>query len=206
MRHDPAAFWDRMARRYAAMNLADPEAHAATLARVRARLAPGDHVLEIGCGTGATAILLAPAVARYTATDIAPKMIGIAQARPEVQALPQLTFRVADAGDMAGAPFDGVLAFNLLHLVPDLPAGLAAIRAALRPGGLLLSKTPCLAELSALLRLVVPPLRLVGLAPRVAWLSRAGLQAQIAAVGFEILETGDYPARRAQHFIVARRS
>lgn len=205
MGRDAAAFWDRMARRYAAMNLADPAAYEATLARVRAYLSPGDRVLEIGCGTGGTAVRLAPAVTSYTATDIAPKMIAFARERPEPRGMPHLAFRIGAAGDTAGAPFDAVLAFKLLHLLPDLPRRLAAIRAALRPGGLLLSKTPCLGELSPLLRLILPPLGLIGLAPRVAWLTREALETQIAAAGFAILETGDYPARRAQRFVVARR-
>jgi SAM-dependent methyltransferase len=130
---DPAAFWNRMARRYARMQLADPEAYEATLARVLARLSPADHVLEIGCGTGQTAIRLAPAVARYTATDLSPAMIGIARDRPEGRALAHLDFAVADPEGAPRGPFDAVLAFNLLHLLPDLPAGLAAIRTRLRP-------------------------------------------------------------------------
>jgi SAM-dependent methyltransferase len=202
---DPAAFWNRMARRYARMQLADPEAYEATLARVLARLSPADHVLEIGCGTGQTAIRLAPAVARYTATDLSPAMIGIARDRPEGRALAHLDFAVADPEGAPRGPFDAVLAFNLLHLLPDLPAGLAAIRTRLRPGAVLLSKTPCLAELSPLLRLALPPLQLMGLAPRFAWLRRSALEAAIAGAGFEILESADYPARRAQRYIAARR-
>lgn len=202
---DPAALWDRMAHRYARMNLADPAAYEATLARVLARLSPSDHVLEIGCGTGLTAIRLAPAVAAYTATDLSPAMIGIARDRPEGRAIAHLDFAVADAGSAPGGPFDAVLAFNLLHLLLDLPAGLAAIRARLRPGGMLLSKTPCLAELSPLLRLALPPLQLLGLAPRLAWLRRSALEEAVSAAGFEILESADYPVRRAQRYIAARR-
>jgi SAM-dependent methyltransferase len=205
MGHDAAAFWDRMARRYARMNLADPAAYEGTLARVLARLARTDRVLEIGCGTGQTAIRLAPSVAAYTAVDISTQMIAIARDRPEGRALPQLDFAVADLGGAPPGPFDAVLAFNLLHLLPDLPTGLAAIRDRMRPGGWLLSKTPCLAELSPLLRLAVPPLQLLGLAPRLTWLRREALEAAIAAAGFEVLETADLPARRAQRYVAARR-
>ena len=98
-----------------------------------------------------------------------------------------------------------MLAFNLLHLLPDLPAGLATIRETLRPGGVFLSKTPCLAELTPLLRLVVPVMQLIGRAPRLTWLRRAVLERQIAEAGFELLEAEDLPARRAQRFIAARR-
>lgn len=206
MARGAAAFWDRMARRYAAMPLADPAAFEATLARIIARLAPADRVLEVGCGTGGATVRLAPAVAAYLATDLSPKMLDHARARPEAASLPQLEFRVAEATD-PGDPqtFDAVVALNLLHLLPDLDAGLAGLRDRLRPGGLLLSKTPCLAELSPLIRLAVPALRLVGLAPRVAFLRRAELEARISAAGFEILEAEDLPARRAQRYVAARR-
>ena len=192
-----------MAPRYARMAIADPAAHAETLTRVRARLTPADRVLEIGCGTGAAALELAPAVARYTATDLAPGMIAIARDRPGAPA--HLTFDVAGIEAAQTGPFDAILAFNLLHLLPDLPAALAGIHAGLRPGGQFLSKTPCLADLGPWLRLVVPLLQAVGLAPRLSWLTRAGLERAIAAAGFEVLETADLPARRAQRYVAARR-
>ncbi|NBC96556.1 MAG: methyltransferase domain-containing protein [Deinococcus-Thermus bacterium] len=202
-----SAFWDRLAPRYARLNLADPDAYAATLDRARAHLAPGDRVLEIGCGTGTTAIALAPAVARYEATDYSAAMIGIAEGRAEAAGLPGLSFRVAahdDPGTADDTPHDAILALNLLHLLPDLPGALAGLRARLAPGGRLISKTPCLADLSPVLRVVVPALRLVGKAPRVAWLTAAELERQIAAAGFDVIETADQPARRAQRLVIAR--
>ena len=77
--------------------------------------------------------------------------------------------RIADpagAGDAAGgAVHDTVLAFHLLHLLPDLDTALPAILAALKPGGRFISKTPCLREMHpAVPRLLVPLLRAVGLA------------------------------------------
>jgi len=215
-----AAFWDRWADRYAAQSLAHPDAYAATLERVRAHLSPEARVLEVGCGTGSTAVALAGGVASYLATDLSPRMIAIARARPEAAGLPQLCFRVAEAGRIAapgddpgnggtdppGGPVDAVLAFSLLHLVDDLPGTLARLRAGLAPGGLLISKTVCLADLGRWLRALVPAMRLVGLAPPgVAFLGRAQLERAIAEAGFEIVETGDYPAARAARFVVARK-
>ena len=54
------AFWDRIAPKYAADPIADPAAHEATLERTRRLLGPGHRVVEIGCGTGSTALALAP--------------------------------------------------------------------------------------------------------------------------------------------------
>lgn len=200
-----AAFWDRMADRYAARPVDYPEAYQATLDRVRAHLSAQARVLEVGCGTGSTALALAGGVASYVATDLSPRMIEIARAKPETATLPQLEFHVADAGSAGGDGVDAVLAFSLLHLVEDLPATLAGLRDRLVPGGLLISKTVCLADLGLWLRVVVPAMRLAGMAPRVTFLTRAALERQIARAGFEIIEAGDYPKARAARLVVARR-
>jgi hypothetical protein len=56
------------------------------------------------------------------------------------------------------------------------------------------------------IRLLVPVMRLAGLAPPVKFVSAEGLETAIATAGFRIVETGDYPARRAQRLVVAERS
>lgn len=202
-----AAFWDRIADRYAARSLGDEAAYAATLERARAHLRPADTALEIGCGTGRTAIALAPSVASYHATDLSPRMIEIARSRPEGAAAANLSFSVAEATEAPGAGYNAVLAFNLLHLLDDLPAGLREIAAHLRPGGRLISKTPCLRDLSLPVRLpvglLVRPMRLAGLAPALRFLGARELERSIAEAGFRIVETGDFPARRAQRLVVA---
>ena len=47
------AFWDRIAERYAAQPVRNPQAYEHTLERVRAYLKPSDRALELGCGCGA---------------------------------------------------------------------------------------------------------------------------------------------------------
>jgi len=65
-----AAFWDRVARKYAADPIADMAGYEATLRRVQTLLTDDQDVLEIGCGTGTTALRLAPSVRRMLATDV----------------------------------------------------------------------------------------------------------------------------------------
>ncbi|MEM1430612.1 MAG: class I SAM-dependent methyltransferase [Pseudomonadota bacterium] len=201
---DHATFWNKIADRYAARPVDFPDAYAATLDRVRHHLRDSDTVLELGAGTGSTAIALAPHVASYTATDISARMLEIARGKPEAAALSTLSFLQADGHSAPEGPFDAVLAFNLLHLVPDLPATLAEIHHRLPTGGLLIAKTPCLANLGLWLRVLIPVLRLFGRVPPVRFLSRDATAREIEAAGFEILERADYPASRAAHFIVAR--
>jgi len=117
-----ARFWDRIAVKYAADPIADMAGYELTLRRVQNLLSTDKAVLEIGCGTGTTALRLAPFTRRLLATDLSAGMIAIAHEKLAAQPVPQLSFAVADAdAPVAGAgEYDLVLAFNLLHLVADL--------------------------------------------------------------------------------------
>lgn len=205
-----ARFWDRIARKYAADPIADPAGYETTLRRVAALLSPDDSVLEIGCGTGTTALRLAPGTRSLVATDVSAGMIAIARERLAARPVPGLRFEVADAeaAPPAGACHDAVLAFNLLHLVSDLDDALRAVQASLRPGGLFVSKTPCLAEMNPIVpRLLVPLMRALGKAPPVSSFDAARLRSAFERHGLEIeaVERHGTTRRDIRVFIVARK-
>jgi ubiquinone/menaquinone biosynthesis C-methylase UbiE len=204
-----ARFWDRVARKYAARPVGDPEAYHATLERTKAHLKADQRVLEVGCGTGTTALILAPATGHLTATDVSGEMIAIAREKLSAGDPGNVAFEQAELtpSGLPAGPFDAVLAFNLLHLVEDLPAALQALRGRLVPGGLLISKTVCLGGWRALLLWpLIAAMRLLGKAPHVAFLKPAEMDRMVAGAGFEIIETGFYPVRSASRFIVARKA
>ena len=87
-----ARFWDKSSRGYARSRIADPNGYERTLERARAHLQPGDSVLELGCGTGTTALRLADGVRSYLATDISGGMIAIAEEKLAVESIPALSF------------------------------------------------------------------------------------------------------------------
>jgi ubiquinone/menaquinone biosynthesis C-methylase UbiE len=204
-----ARFWDRAARKYAAAPIGDTAGYERTLARTREYLKPGDDALEFGCGTGTTALKLAPSVARYVATDISPEMIAIAREKAGKEGVGNAEFAVAtpDAAPWPNASFDAVMAFNLLHLVTGRAAALADTHRLLKPGGLFISKTPCLKEMNPLIRLVVPVMQAFGRAPYVAFFSARELEQEIEAAGFEIVERARHASRGkdARIFLVARK-
>ncbi|TIX46041.1 MAG: class I SAM-dependent methyltransferase, partial [Mesorhizobium sp.] len=90
-----ARFWDRSSRKYAMGAIADQAGYERTLDRTRALLEPGDRVLELGCGTGTTALRLAGDVQDYLATDISAGMIAIANEKHAAGPIPALVFRTA---------------------------------------------------------------------------------------------------------------
>ena len=205
-----ARFWDRIARKYAADPIADMPGYEATLRRVQGLLTAEMNVLEIGCGTGSTALRLAPFTRRLLATDVSAGMVAIAREKLAAERLPQLTFALADADAPAAGPGDyhAVLAFNLLHLVSDLDGALASAVQALRPGGLLISKTACISEMNPLIPwLAIPVMRAIGKAPAVLCFDADELQAAMLRQGLliEAVERHGTRGKDIRVFIVARK-
>lgn len=197
------AFWNRFAARYAARQIKDVAAYEALIADASSRLTPNDTVLELGCGTGGTAIRLAPCVARFIATDFSVQMIRIAKAKP---APDNLEFRVADAEvSFSCGPFDAICAFNVLHLVDNPARLLADIQTHLKPGGLLISKTWCFGDMSRKLRFLFRALGVFGLFPPAHRLTVAELRAMIGSAGLEIVEQRVLGAYPQTPYIVARK-
>jgi SAM-dependent methyltransferase len=109
------------------------------------RLAPGERLLEVGCGTGtlwkANADRL-PAGVSLTLTDLSPGMLGESRRRlAALEPAPQL--RVADVQSLpfAEASFDVATANHMLYHVPNRARALAELARVLRPGGRLVAST-----------------------------------------------------------------
>ncbi|MCA0278833.1 MAG: class I SAM-dependent methyltransferase [Proteobacteria bacterium] len=203
-----ARFWDRTSRKYAKSAVADQDGYQRTLDRTRALLGTTDRVLELGCGTGTTAMLLAADVKRYLATDFSPGMIEIAEEKHRKNPVSGLKFltAAADSSDLEAGQFDAVLGFNYLHLVRDLSGTLLRIHALLSTDGLFISKTPCLGDMNPLIRLaLLPAMRATGLAPHAGAFSTAALVQHVSQAGFDILATEIHSTKGndSRPFIVA---
>ena len=105
----------------------------------RAGLAPGEAVLDIGCGTGATTLEAARRVGpagRVTGADISAPMLAVARARAEAESI-AIRFAEADMedADLGAGAFDQALSRFGVMFFPDSGAAFANIRRMLRPGG-----------------------------------------------------------------------
>ena len=94
----PLAFWDRYGRR--------------TIERLR--LKPGSVVLDVGCGSGASAIPAGKVVGprgHVIGVDLAERLLAMARAKADEQKLLNITFRQADMEglDYSGESFDAVV-------------------------------------------------------------------------------------------------
>ena len=193
-----ARFWDKISRKYAKDAIADLGGYERTLDRTRALLKPDDQVLELGCGTGSTALRLAGDVRSYLATDLSAGMIAIAKEKQAATPIPALAFQIAtaEASMFEAGRFNAVLGFNYLHMVRDVPGTLRRIHTLLAPSGLFISKTPCLGDMNPLLsRALLPAMRAIGTAPYVSVFSQAELCELVSSAGFDILATENHATK-----------
>ena len=200
-----AAFWDRAAPKYATDPISDQAGYEKTLGRIRHYLQPDHHVVEIGCGTGSTALSLAPGVKTYRGTDISAGMITIAREKLDTRTPQSLQFDVAAAADLPEGPIDAILALNLLHLLPDMTQVLHTCFDALPSGGLLITKTGLLKEGAWYLGLIIPVMRAIGKAPYVCRMSETEAFAAFTDAGFELVETIKQPGIAPRLFTVHRK-
>ncbi|MEX5728009.1 ubiquinone/menaquinone biosynthesis C-methylase UbiE [Rhodovulum iodosum] len=201
-----ARFWDRLAERYAKMPLRDPEGYERRLAMTRAHLSPDATVLEVGCGTGTTALNHAPHAGNIRAVDFSGKMIEIACPKAAEAGVENVDFQQCSVEDLGAAPesFDMVMAHSLLHLLPDRRAALARFHALLKPGGTFVSSTYCIAGAPPHVRALLRVAGLAGVLPRMTFLEAGALKAELADAGFEIEEDW-HPGPLKPLFIVARK-
>jgi SAM-dependent methyltransferase len=106
----------------------------------RALLRPGEHVLDLGTGTGAAALRAAVDVqpgGSVLGVDISPEMLALARETAARLAIPYLEFREgrAEAIPAPSATFHVVLASLSLMYVIDRAAAAREISRVLRPGG-----------------------------------------------------------------------
>lgn len=131
--------WDRVSG--TPSNLVERMSAQATyrqLIRTTLQLRPGDRVLDLGCGTGTYLPVLRDEVGQVghvLGIDYSPKMFARATAR--VAGWDNVVVEHADAttADLGDNEYDAVLASFSISATQDVPATVANIHRALKPGG-----------------------------------------------------------------------
>jgi len=201
-------FWDRIAERYAKKPVADEESYQEKLRVTRRYFQPDMRVLEFGCGTGSTAITHAPHVAHIQAIDVSSKMIAIAQRKADAGEVDNVTFEQStiEVFDAPDESFDVVLGLSILHLLSDKEAAIAKVHRMLKPGGVFVSSTACMASANKLLRVILPVGSFLRVLPLLRFFSPGQLKKSLTDAGFEIDYQWQPPGKNRGVFIVAKKA
>lgn len=205
-----AFLWNRFAKGYAKGPVGDPAAYQRKLEVTRTYFTPDSEVMEFGCGPGTTSVSHAPFVRRIRAYDISEKMLEIARSRAAEAGIDNVTFERADIIDLdlPEASLDVVMGHSILHLLRPKArkAVLAKVLRLLKPGGVFVSSTVCIAEAKGALARILPPVvRSLPLMPPVQSLSLHDLRREITGAGFTIVYDWK-PDTQPVLFVVARKA
>ena len=105
-----------------------------------ARLRPGDHVLDVACGSGSSALPAAEQVGpsgRVLGVDLSEQLLALGRVKAEQAGLDNVEFRLGDMRDLElpAASFDAVLLVFGVFFVPDMEALTRELWSLVKPGG-----------------------------------------------------------------------
>jgi 2-polyprenyl-3-methyl-5-hydroxy-6-metoxy-1,4-benzoquinol methylase len=205
-------FWDRLARTWDKPTEESDPSDTQVLARTRPYLKAEDTVLDYGCAKGSVDLKLATAVKAIHGIDISSAMISAAREAAEARKVANVSFAKATIFDesLEHASFEVVLAFNIFHLLEDAQRDLVRIGELLKPGGLLISVTPCLGEKGTVpvrsVMLLVSLAGRLGLIPCVRRWKIGELRECVAAAGLVTIEIEELVHSTSEYFLVAKRT
>lgn len=205
-------FWDKSADGYDKTEERFEHIHNRTRENAKKHLKGTEFVLDYGCGTGTTACEIASSVKKVHAIDISSRMIQIAEGKAAAREIENIHFAQGDIFDegYAGETFDVILAFNMLHTVPDAQRVVQRAIELLKPGGLFISATPCLGgRMSFLVGLQILIMRMllkVGVIPvPIRRLRTSDLDKLLSNMSLQIVETEEVFRGASSYFVVARK-
>lgn len=104
---------------------------------------PGEHVLDVACGSGTAALVAARRYCNVIGIDYVPELIDRAQRRAAADLL-DADFRVEDAQDLSfpDSSFDVVLSVYGVQFAPDQSKAASEMLRACKPGGRIGLATP----------------------------------------------------------------
>lgn len=180
-------FWDRTAKNF---DQQDDQYDPDYVHMVKEYLEPGDAVLDFACGAGSFSCLIASDVEEVFAIDISSKMLEIAEGKARNHKIENINFMHATIFDqrLKEGSFDVILAFNILHLLENLPEVMQRINRLLQPEGTFISDTPCLGEKRNLVGMITALISKLPILPHVESFSVAELKDLISDEKFQIVE------------------
>jgi 2-polyprenyl-3-methyl-5-hydroxy-6-metoxy-1,4-benzoquinol methylase len=171
-----------------------------------------DIVMDYGCGTGTISVEIADKVKKIHAIDISSKMLEIAKRKAVERKIENLDFIQATLFDerFTRESYDVILAFGILHLLENNQLIIQRITELLKPGGLFISSTPCLAEkMTFLTKLQFYPVFLLVKIGLISGIMKrfkiSELNNLVATENIQLIETESIFHKLTAYYIVAKK-
>ena len=205
-------FWDKASKNYDKTEERFNYIHKKSRENTKIFLKDSDTVLDYGCGTGTASCQFSSLVKDIHAIDISSEMIAISQAKAAHGKIENVNFEQADIfdGKYSKESYDVILAFNMLHTVPNPQNVVLQINELLKPEGLFISVTPCLRQkMSFFVNLQIQLVRVLcklGLIPiPIRRVTSSEVESILKAGGFQTVESEEIYKDASSYFVVAKK-
>lgn len=198
-------FWDRIASKFDRIEESDIT-YKIFIEKVRAYIKTEDTILDFGCGTGLICNEVSVNAGFIQAIDISTKMIAISKNKALERKIQNIDFARTTILDekFKESSFDAIIAFNIFHLLEEPQKYFQRINQILKPGGLILSSTPCMSE-APLLNYVLKFSSFIGLTPKLNSFSSNEMEHLFLKGLFETIELSRIKPNSPQYLCISRK-
>ena len=206
-------FWDKASKNYDKTEERFEYIHKKVRENTKKYLKESQIVLDYGCGTGTASCEFASLVKEIVGIDISSEMIRIAKEKSAAGKFDNVNFEKADIFDnrYQNESFDVILAFNMLHTVPNPQSVVQRINDLLKHEGLFISITPCLRQkMSFLVNLQIQLVRVLcklGVIPiPIRRIKSTDIDKLLANGKFQLIESEKIFKGASSYFVAAKKN
>lgn len=181
-------FWDRIASKFDRLEKNDIS-YQIFIEKARKYLKIDDTVLDFGCGTGLICNEIAENVSSIYAMDISTNMIETAKNKAKELNIQNVEFErttIFDEKFKVGS-FDAIIAFNIFHVLEEPQKYFQRLHQILKPGGLIISSTPCMSEAPFLNR-ILKIFSFIGMTPKLNSFTSSEMEQLLLRESFKTIE------------------
>lgn len=196
-------FWDRIASKFDRIEQNDI-AYKIFIEKAREYLKSDNTILDFGCGTGLICNEIAENVGFIHAIDISAKMIEICKFKASERKIRNIDFARTTIFDekLKKGSYDVIIAFNIFHLLEETQKYFQRISHLLKPGGLLLSATPCMSE-APFLKIVLKFFSVIGVTPKLNSFSSSEMEQIFLNSSFKTIEMSRIKPKSPQYLCIS---
>ena len=200
-------FWDKQSLRYDDISDKYDPSYKRIIEKSAPYLDSETMVLDFACGTGRISIEIASKVKNLIALDTSKGMLERAGEKAKQKNIQNISFLHSDIYDVSlrEEGFELVFALNILHLLKDKESVIRRIHHLLKPGGIFISSTACMAGAMKPGNLLIKFLSRMRVLPYMTILDSPEFRNVITKENFEILYTEELDYNPPNYFVIARK-
>lgn len=199
-----SAFWNRLSKHYYKSPVRNLQNYNSKLDQISQLIRPESSILELGCGTGSTALKLSSKAYSYTAYDFSEEMIKIANRRlGNEKHKVEFILKDIETLSLPYKHYDMVMAHSVLHLLENAEDVLESMLNAVNYNGYIVLNLILLKDIPFPLKALLSFAQVLRLAPYLEYQNEVNFIKIIRAKNFKVMRF--WKLDKTSIFVIAQR-